>query len=81
MKREELLRLARAGAEARIADLRTEIDRIRRYFGRDLRTSIDVGGPPIRKRRRMSAATRRRMSDAQKTRWAKRKAKAVPKKK
>jgi hypothetical protein len=32
------------------------------------------GAPPVRKRRKMSAAARKRISDAQKARWAKQKA-------
>jgi hypothetical protein len=85
MDRAELLRLARYGAEARIAELQNEIDAIRRRFphlrggrGRAASSSAnqaDAGagetGTPARKPRQMSAAARRRISQAAKLRWRK----------
>jgi len=82
MNRQELLQLARAGAEARIAELQAEIDRIRRQFPSGRRTPANgaAGTVSPRKRRRMSAAARKRISDAQKSRWAKQRAQEATKK-
>jgi hypothetical protein len=73
MKQAELVRLARIGAEARIAQLQAEIDAIQRQFpgakaGRGSRANHGAGGAP-RKPRQMSAAARRRSSQAAKKRW------------
>lgn len=75
---QELLNLARAGAAARIAQLEEEIARIRATFGRGAapRRARSGGAAAAqteapRKRRRMSAAGRKRIADAAKRRWAK----------
>ena len=79
--------LARRGAAAKIAELRAEIAHLERTFlgssggqarrGRPAASaSSDAGAQPVkRKRRKMSAAARKKISDAQKRRWAKQKAK------
>jgi len=71
MNQAEIVRLARIGAEARIAQLQAEIDAIRRQFPGSARGRA-VGGPAdgaVRKPRQMSAAARRRISQAAKKRW------------
>lgn len=81
MDRAELLRLARVGAEARVADLQKELAKVFQQFP-DLRrraASASVRGRrtsagPRRRRPRLSAAARKRISDAQKARWAKQRA-------
>jgi hypothetical protein len=82
MDREELLRLARTGAEARLAQLRAEESAIFRAFP-DLRShhtqNVNDSGPAAprpRGRRRLSAEARKRISEAQKARWAKQKRKS-----
>ena len=73
MNQTELVRLARIGAEARIAQLQAEIEAIRRQFpgssraGRAAIPGADGAAP--RKPRQMSAAARRRISQAAKKRW------------
>jgi len=80
-----ILELARRGAEHRYQELKAEIAALVKQFphlrasGR--RTAIDLSSEPAamidrprRKRRRMSAAARRKISLAQKRRWAKQKA-------
>jgi len=78
--------LARRGAAAKIAELRAEIAHLERTFlggsggqarrGRPAASaSADAAQPVKRKRRKMSAAARKKISDAQKRRWAKQKAK------
>jgi len=77
--------LARIGTAARIAQLRAEIAELERAFpgarGRGGRPAAaaegDAAQPAKRKRRKMSAAARKRISDAQKKRWAKYKAKSA----
>ena len=82
---------ARAGAQARLAQLGEEVEQIGRLFP-ELRSHIDatlsgrVAGAPgaassrrpgatkLRRPRTMSAAGRKRISDAQKARWAARRA-------
>jgi hypothetical protein len=75
---------ARVGATARIGELQAEITAIHRIFP-DLeeahkpgRSKTALAAPmdpePKRKRRKMSAAGRKAISDAQKARWAKLKA-------
>lgn len=82
MDREELLRLARTGAEARLAQLRAEETAILRAFPdlRSRRTDAVNGGsppPPSRRgRRKLSAEARKRISEAQKARWAKQRRKS-----
>ena len=81
--------LARLGAAARVAQLRAEIAQLERSFPGLTGTTARRGRPPAtpaaaddgaskpakRKRRKMSAAARKKISDAQKRRWAKQKAK------
>ena len=76
------------GAERRLIELAQEAEAIHAAFPelRDGRRRTHVaddvrpvpaasqGGQPHRKRRKMSAAARKRISDAQKARWAKQKA-------
>lgn len=72
--------LALLGAEQRLRQLAEEAEALRRTFpelkmrGREM----SVGAVPqikrARKRRRLSAEARKRISDAQKARWAKRRA-------
>jgi hypothetical protein len=77
MDRSELLRLARVGAAARLQELRAEMVAIVRQFPALRRGSVASqrdGSKRPRRRRRMSAEARRRISEAQKARWAKQKA-------
>ena len=80
-----ILELARKGAEHRYEELKAEIATLVKSFpdlsSRRKRTRIDMSSEPAstidsprRKRRRMSAAARRKISLAQKRRWAKQKA-------
>lgn len=83
-----VLELARKGAEHRYEELKAEIASLVRTFphltarSRSRRpTTIDVSSEPAavidqgrRKRRKMSAAARKKISLAQKRRWAKQKA-------
>lgn len=79
MNRMELLKLAQLGAEARIAQLQSEIAWIRSQFPSSRKTNSGAGESDTpRKRRRMSAAARKRMSAAQKARWAKQRVEAAP---
>ena len=68
----DLRELARYGAAARITELQGEIDAIRREFPDAVSSPNGAArqqrGP--RKRRKMSAAARKRISEAQKARWA-----------
>jgi len=77
MTKQELRRLARIGAEARLGELQREIEAIQKTFP-DLRSgqlgqpsrSATVGGRKRRRRRKMSAAAKKAVSLAQKKRWA-----------
>ena len=78
MTKQEIRRLARIGAEARLGELRREIEAIHRAFP-DLRsgqsrqpsTSVRADGRKRREgRRKMSAAAKKAVSLAQKKRWA-----------
>lgn len=77
LSRDELQRLARLGARARLEELRREEAAIRRTFpdlfsgGRQRRGSENQG-TPRRKRSRMSAAARRAVSERMKKYWAER---------
>jgi hypothetical protein len=85
----DILALAKRGAEHRFRELRDELASLVRQFphlnalgGGTTRApkakaaSLDASAAP-RRRRRMSAAARKRISEAQKARWAKlRKAKS-----
>jgi hypothetical protein len=80
LSRDELLVLARVGAAARIAALEAEIALIRRTFpnlgGSAQAARRGPGRPagttPKPRRRKMSAAGRKRISDMMKKRWAER---------
>ncbi len=75
-----LIELARKGAEARIKELEAEIAELRKVFlhlpfGSAVGPTIpararEIEGAKPRRRRRMSAAARKRISEAQKKRWA-----------
>ena len=84
-----ILELARRGAEHRYEELKAEIVSLVKAFphlkthrpGQRRAMPIDISAEPAamidrprRKRRRMSAAARRKISLAQKRRWAKQKA-------
>ena len=85
MTQEELHRLARFGAEARLAELQLEIRSIRAAFP-DLRRGASAQDSPSarvgmngsatqlvakqRRPRKMSADARKRIGDAQRRRWA-----------
>lgn len=62
MKRAELLGLARKGAETEMSELRQRMKRLEKL--------LEVGPTPGRK---LSADARKRMSEAQKARWAQKK--------
>lgn len=82
------------GAEAAIEKLQAEIARIRRAFPElgvrepahravQSRQANKIGGnegPDARRKRTMSAEARRRISEAQKARWAKQKSESAGKK-
>jgi hypothetical protein len=78
LTREEMQRLARLGAKARLEELRQEESAIRSAFpdlfrGRGRKASAhDMGAPATRKRRRsnMSAAARKAVSERMKKYWA-----------
>jgi hypothetical protein len=72
MNTSTLHKLARAGAVARVAELHAELTEIQKMFPE----LVGYRGRLIkqrrtRKRRKMSAAARKAISDAQKARWAK----------
>ena len=80
MQRAELLRFARLGAQARLEALQREIDALLQQFpglakgasasrGRRGRPAEGAAGAAAPKPRRMSAAARKRISDAAKKRW------------
>jgi hypothetical protein len=77
MNRSELLRLAQVGAQARLNILKTEIQDIYRQFpalrsGRSGGTAVVGAGAPSRRgrRRKMSAAERRAVSERMTKYWA-----------
>jgi hypothetical protein len=72
LNRQELLSLARAGAEARIKELEGQIAAIRATFGdrKKGRPAAAAAAKP-RKRRKMSKAGRAKIAAAAKARWAK----------
>jgi len=65
----ELRNWARAGAKARIQELSAEIERIRAAFPSEF--GLPGGQKKRRKKRKLSAAGRKAISDAAKARWAK----------
>jgi hypothetical protein len=84
-----ILELARKGAEHRYDELKAEVARLVKHFPhlrsrnsrRSARHAVDMSAEPAasidrksRKRRKMSAAARAKISLAQKKRWAKVKA-------
>jgi hypothetical protein len=75
LSRQQLLQYARAGAQARIAELRRELAALEAAFGdgrlagRQAPTATIAGEK--KSRRNMSAAARRRIGQAAKRRWAK----------
>jgi hypothetical protein len=76
MQRTELLHLARVGAEKRLQALKDEMESIFRHFpelrrSRGARAAAGTpgNGAATRGPRKMSAAARKRISDAQKKRW------------
>jgi len=85
MRREELRRLARLGAEARLEALQREIAAIYQVFpelrrGRSTsatnpHTAAVEGAVTRRRRPRLSREARKRIAEAQKKRWAEWKAK------
>lgn len=87
----ELRRYALVGAEKRLIELGTEAAQIFRAFpelrarGRGFDAvgrapaSGDPARPVLRRRRTISAAGRKRISDAQKARWAKQRSQAAAK--
>ena len=78
MQKSDLLKLARLGAESRIAELQREIDDIRKRFnlgrgGASARGGRARGGQTAgraTRTRRMSAEGRKRIADAARKRWA-----------
>jgi hypothetical protein len=72
LSRQQLHALAAGGAAARIAELEAEIAAIRSEFPGAGRASRGrkAGRPARRKRRKMSAEARKKISNAQKRRWA-----------
>ena len=64
----ELRNWARAGAKARIQELSAEIERIRAAFPSEF--GLRGGQKKRRKKRKLSAAGRKAISDAAKARWA-----------
>ena len=83
----DLRRFALAGAEKRLDELKAETEQIFRMFpqlrgGRRRAAAnpgpADEGASRGRRRRRISAEGRRRISEAQKARWARQRAEASP---
>jgi hypothetical protein len=84
-----ILELARKGADHRYQELKAEIASLEKHFPhlggprersapKSAHVSASAAEPsphPARKRRTMSAAARKKISDAQKARWAKQKGK------
>jgi hypothetical protein len=78
-----ILELARKGAQHRYEELKAELATLVKHFphlGSAVSPGIDISSEPLaviapkRKRRKMSKAARKKISDAQKARWAKQKA-------
>lgn len=89
LSREDLRRLARLGATARLVELRTEEAAIRQSFPELFHPAtkplpraakVPAAAAPARRRNNMSAAARKAVSDRMKKYWAaRRKAKAKAK--
>ena len=73
MGNNRLLELAIRGLKAELAELETELLGAGRQLAKS--EAIQVDRPKGRRRRKMSAEVRARISAAQKARWAKRKGK------
>ena len=74
LSRQELLGYARAGAQARIDQLRAELAALEAAFGGGRGRSAAAGRKAsggTGKKRRMSAEGRKRIADAARRRWAK----------
>jgi len=73
LSRQELLGYARAGAQARIDQLRAELAALEAAFGGGRGRSAAGRKAPggTGKKRRMSAEGRKRIADAARRRWAK----------
>jgi hypothetical protein len=75
MDRQELLRLARLGAQARLDGLQREMDAILKQFpglsagGRRRAAGVAGSAGSVAAKRRLSPAARKRISDAAKKRW------------
>jgi len=72
-----ILELARKGAQHRYEELKAELATLVKHFphlGSAVSPAIDISSDPLpapkRKRRKMSKAARKKISDAQKARWA-----------
>jgi hypothetical protein len=77
LSRSELLKLARAGAAARIAELQAEIEAIYRQFP-DVRNASNSAGVPVKRKpglRGWTPAQRRAAAERMRKYWASRKAK------
>jgi hypothetical protein len=86
LSREDLLRLARAGASARVKELEAELQSIYRAFpdlksGGRTRTAANgatkTAGAPTTRKRTWSAADKKAVSERMKKYWAARKAAAA----
>jgi hypothetical protein len=79
-----ILELARKGADHRHRELKAEIASLVKHFphlaasrpGQPSAGQAEASLPGVRKRRKMSAAARKKISDAQKARWARQKSKS-----
>lgn len=75
LTREQMLQLARMGAEKRIEELRAEIRAIETLIGRRTAAVAKRGGVRRRRRPHWTAAQRKAAADRMKAYWANRKAK------
>ena len=76
LTRQQLMDYARTGAQARIGELRAELQRLEALFGDGAKRSgrgpaARAGQQTKRPRRKMSAEGRKKIADAAKKRWAK----------
>jgi hypothetical protein len=78
LSREQLMNYARSGAQARIAELRAELEKLETVFGgsvggaRVTRSQSESGARKVKRRRRkMSPEARKKIGDAARKRWAK----------
>jgi hypothetical protein len=71
---EQLRRLTRLGAITRLEQLKQEESAIRaefpELFGRGRRADVAAGAEPVRRRRRMSSAARKAVSDRMRKYWS-----------